>query len=85
MATSAYDPRHEELVRRLREARQGRALTQTDVAAYLRLPQSVVSRLEAGQRKISAVELRDLAELLDTPMEQLVPPRKWRGSRKRAN
>ena len=84
MATSAYDPRHEELVRRLREARRTSGMTQEDVARYLGLPQSVVSRMEAGQRKVSAVELRDLSALFEVPMDRLVPPRKWRpGTRTR--
>lgn len=75
MATSAYDPRHRELVRRLAKARKAKGITQQDVAEYLGVPQSVVSRLEAGQRKVSALELRDLADLLDTTMEALVPQR----------
>ena len=75
MATSAYDPRHEELVRRLREARKKAHITQEELADYLSVPQSVVSRLEAGQRKVSALELRDLSELLHIPMERLVPRR----------
>jgi len=76
MSTSPYDPRHEELVRRLKAARRRLGITQDDLAEYLGLPQSVISRLEAGQRKVSAVELRDLSGLLGVPMERLVPPRK---------
>ena len=76
MATSAYDPRHEELVRRICETRKRLNLTQGDLARHLGLPQNVISRLEAGQRKISAIELRDLSELLGVPMSKLVPPRR---------
>ncbi len=78
MATSPYDPRHEELVRRIRKARLQSGLTQVEVAEELGLPQSVISRLEAGQRKLSAIELCDLAELFGIPMEQLVPEPGWR-------
>ena len=82
MATSPYDPRHEELVRRIREARLESSLTQAEVADELGLPQSVISRLEAGQRKVSAIELRDLSELLGIPMERLVPKAGWRRKRR---
>ena len=82
MATSPYDPRHEELVRRLRAARHRRNLTQAEVAEVLNLPQSVISRLEAGQRKVSAIELRDLSELFGVPMERLVPEAGWKPRRR---
>lgn len=78
MATSPYDARHEEMVRRIVAARKRLGLRQEDLASCLRLPQSVISRLEAGQRKISAVELRDLSELLDSSMDALVPSKRWR-------
>lgn len=83
MATSAYDPRHEELVRRIRAHRLRLGLTQEDVAAYLEVPQSVVSRLEAGQRKISALEARDLAEWFGVDADELIPGRGWNGKSKR--
>ena len=82
MATSPYDPRHEELVRRIRKARLQSGLTQVEVAEELRLPQSVISRLEAGQRKVSAIELRDLSELFGVPMERLVPEAGWKRRRR---
>jgi transcriptional regulator with XRE-family HTH domain len=82
VATSPYDPRHEELVRRIREARIEARLTQVDVAERLKLPQSVISRLEAGQRKVSAIELFDLAEMFGVAMEDLVPARGGKGRRR---
>ena len=75
MATSPYDPRHEELVHRISEERKAQGITQEAMAEHLGLPQSVISRLESGQRKVSAIELRDLADLLGVTMEDLVPPR----------
>ncbi len=75
MGGSIYDTRHAELIRRLKEARQEQGISQEELAEYLGLPQSVVSRLESGQRKVSAIELRDMSELLGIPMDQLVPPR----------
>jgi len=82
VATSPYDPRHEELVRRIRRARREAGLTQAEVAEDLGLPQSVISRLEAGQRKVSAIELRDLSELLEVSMEHLVPEGGWKKKRR---
>ncbi len=48
---------------RLREARQAAGLTQTDVAAKLRRPQSFISKCESGERRVDVVELVAFAQL----------------------
>jgi transcriptional regulator with XRE-family HTH domain len=48
---------------RLREARLGAGLTQMQVAAKLRRPQSFVSKCESGERRVDAVELTEFARL----------------------
>ncbi len=50
-------------LRRLREARLAAGLTQVDVAAKLRRPQSYVSKCESGERRVDVVELTDFAKL----------------------
>lgn len=48
---------------RLREARDVAGLTQGDVAAALGIPRTSVAAFEAGTRKVSVVEIRQLALL----------------------
>jgi transcriptional regulator with XRE-family HTH domain len=60
---SLYDSRYKLLLRRLRAARRDARLTQQDVAKAVGRPQSFVSKCEAGERRIDAVELLELARL----------------------
>lgn len=51
------------LAKRLREARERAGLTQEEVARRLNIPRSAVALLEAGKRKVSGLELANLAYL----------------------
>jgi len=57
---------------RLRQARTEAGLTQTDVAARLRRPQSFVSKIESGERRVDVVELAELARLYGKPLTYFV-------------
>ncbi len=48
---------------RLREARLEAGLTQAEVAATLRRPQSFLSKCESGERRVDVVELMEFARL----------------------
>jgi transcriptional regulator with XRE-family HTH domain len=60
------------LARRLRESREYLGLSQEVVADRLGVPRASVSAIEAGKRKVSSMELRDLARLYRTSVEQLL-------------
>lgn len=60
------------LARRLRESREYIGLSQEAVAERLAVPRASVSAMEAGKRKVSSMELRDLARLYRTSIEQLL-------------
>ena len=45
------------------KARQGFGLTQVDVAEKLKKPQSFVSKIERGERRLDVVELEMFAKL----------------------
>lgn len=52
---------------RLKEAREYLGLSQEDVANRLKISRSALSLIESGQRRIEALELRDLARLYRRP------------------
>ena len=54
---------------RLREAREFLGLSQEVVAEALGVPRASVSAMESGRRKVSSLELRDLARLYRRPLE----------------
>jgi transcriptional regulator with XRE-family HTH domain len=53
---------------RLKEAREYLNLSQDEVAKILKLPRSALSLIEAGQRKVDAIELQKLAEIYQRPI-----------------
>lgn len=53
---------------RLKEAREYLELSQDEVARLLKIPRSAVSLMEAGQRKVDAIELKSLAEIYQRPI-----------------
>jgi len=60
---SAFPGEYRKFLERLKTARVEAGLTQVDVARRLRRPQSFVSKIESGERRIDPVELRHLAQL----------------------
>lgn len=56
------------LAARLREAREYLRLSQDEVARALDVPRSAISLMEAGQRKVDAIELKRLAEIYQRPI-----------------
>ena len=53
---------------RLRLAREYVGLKQEDVARHLSVPRSALSHIEAGQRKVDALELARMARLYQRPV-----------------
>ncbi len=57
---------------RIAQAREAAHLTQEELGKTLGVGKSVVSRIEAGQRPITATELEALAQRLHLPIEAFV-------------
>jgi len=53
---------------RLKEAREYVGLKQEDVAKKLGIPRSALSNVEAGSRKVDAIELAQLAKFYQRPV-----------------
>jgi transcriptional regulator with XRE-family HTH domain len=58
---SVRSPLYRRLLRALVAARKDAGLTQTEIAARLRRPQSYVAKTEAGERRLDVVEYLELA------------------------
>jgi transcriptional regulator with XRE-family HTH domain len=65
---NVYSEGYERFLERLREARLMANLTQEAVARRLKRPQSFVSKIEAGERRVDVVELAELAKLYRKPL-----------------
>ncbi len=62
----------ERLVTLLREVRQEAGLRQVDLAARLGVPQSFVSKVELGERRLDVLELRRVCLAVGMSLEEFV-------------
>ncbi len=63
MDKSIYSQEYKHLVARLQEARQQANLTQKQVAEYLAVGQSFISKIESGQYRVDLIQLLRFAKL----------------------
>ena len=63
MKPSIYSQQHRGLVERLKRARLDSGLDQQQTARLLGTTQSYISKLESGQRRIDALQLKELARI----------------------
>jgi len=63
MTKTIFSKDHEALIERLKKAREDNDLDQAEVAKLIGKTQSHVSKVEAGQRRIDIVELKEFAKL----------------------
>jgi transcriptional regulator with XRE-family HTH domain len=66
------EPDRQTLGERLRVAREYVGLKQEDVARHLGIPRSALSHVEAGQRKVDALELTRVAKLYQRPVSWFI-------------
>jgi len=72
MSESIHSKEYANVVRKLREARDSSGLTQFEVATKLNKPQSYVSKIECGERRVDVVELTKLADLYSKTLNWFV-------------
>jgi transcriptional regulator with XRE-family HTH domain len=70
---SVHTHAYKAFLKRLLAARERTGLTQGEVARQLRVPQSRLSRMESGERRIDVIELAELAQLYGKPLSHFVP------------
>ncbi|TSC91637.1 MAG: transcriptional regulator [Parcubacteria group bacterium Licking1014_17] len=64
MSKSIYSKEYKNIIERLKTARLDADLKQEDVASKLKKPQSYISKIERGERRVDAAELKELAKIL---------------------
>lgn len=68
-----HAPEYQYLLRRLRQARKARGLTQVEVAKALRRHQSFVTKCELGERRLDPIDLARFAKLYKKPLAYFLP------------
>lgn len=69
MSRVIYSKYHIDAIERLKKARQDSGLDQADVAKLLDKSQSYVSKMEAGQRRVDIVALKEFARIYKKPID----------------
>jgi transcriptional regulator with XRE-family HTH domain len=72
MSKQVYSQRYQAFLRKLKQAREQKGLTQKQVAELLGKPQSFVSKCESGERRVDFVELLDFVRIYEVPQAGLV-------------
>jgi transcriptional regulator with XRE-family HTH domain len=67
-----YSNDHKHLVSQLRKAREESKLDQAGVAKLLGKTQSYISKIEAGQRRIDLIQLKNLATIYKKPLKYFI-------------
>lgn len=63
MPKSIYSKEYRNVIKKLKGARFEAGLRQEDVALELKKPQSYISKIERGERRIDITELKELAKI----------------------
>ncbi|MBM3281704.1 MAG: helix-turn-helix transcriptional regulator [Candidatus Harrisonbacteria bacterium] len=63
MSKSVYSKDYKEIMERLRKARVEAGLSQQAVADKLGKPQSYISKIESGERRLDVAEMKKFAEI----------------------
>ena len=72
MTKSIHSNEYREIIKKLREAREAAGLMQAEAAAKLDKPQSYISKIERGERRIDIVEIKDIAKIYKTSIDKLL-------------
>jgi transcriptional regulator with XRE-family HTH domain len=67
-----YQPKYQQLLKKLRQARLDADLTQVEVGEKLKKPQAYISKIERGERSVDALELSEFAKLYKKPLDYFV-------------
>jgi len=69
MSKSVYSKDYKEIIERLKKARVEADLSQQAVADKLGKPQSYISKIESGERRLDVAEMKKLAAIYNKPAD----------------
>ena len=72
--TAIRSREYERFLGRLKKARLEANLMQTDVAKKLGKPQSYISKVESGERRIDVMELKKIADIYKKKVDFFLKP-----------
>jgi len=72
MPKSIYGEEYKKVVENLRKAREDAGFRQEDVAQKLGKPQSYISKIERGERRVDVVELKAFARVYKKSLDYFV-------------
>ena len=67
-----YSQKNKKLLEKLRSARLEAGLTQIEASKKLKRPQSYLSKIERGERKIEAIELGEFAKIYNKDIKYFI-------------
>jgi transcriptional regulator with XRE-family HTH domain len=70
---ASYRRAYAQFLVRLKQARAEAALTQVEVANRINRPQSFVSKIESGERRVDVLELSELATIYRKSLDFFLP------------
>lgn len=69
MGKSVYTKEYKEIISRLKQARIDTGLSQRAVADKLDKPQSYISKIESGERRLDVAEMKKIAAIYNKPVD----------------
>lgn len=72
MGDTIYSKDHKLLVKRLKEARESAGLSQGQAANLLAKTQSYISKIEAGQRRVDVIQLKEFAKIYSKNLDYFI-------------
>ena len=72
MFKTVHSPQQQRLIRLLRQVREEAGLSQSEVARRLKTPQSLVSKYEAGDRRLDLAELEKVCGAVGIGLAEFV-------------
>lgn len=72
MNKSIYSKDYKEILSRLKTARVGAGLAQQEVAEKLGKPQSYISKIESGERRLDVAEIKKFANVYKKPVSYFI-------------